>query len=302
MTLQNHLPSSIGVPNTRTLEHGPLRFSALERGQGQLVLCLHGFPDSPRTFRHQLAELGSQHRVLAPTLRGYEPWSQPDDGDYTLRSIASDVVAWLDQLEVERCHLVGHDWGAFIAHVVALIAPERLSSLTTIAVAHPGRVMELARRRPSQVVRSWYMLMFQLPGIAEYVLQRRDWAFVDWLWRSWSPGYEQPAEERAAIKRMLAQPGVERAALAYYRALRPDTLSAHGPLSDLLARPVQVRTLAITGALDGCMHTRLHDEATRGEDFPQGVRVERLENAGHFVHQERPREVNALLRAHFAGG
>lgn len=282
--------------NERVLQHGPLRFSALERGSGELVLCLHGFPDHARSYRFQLEALSDRYRVIAPMMRGYEPSSQ--SGDYAVPTLALDVLAWLDELGVERCHLVGHDWGAIVAHVVALIAPQRLTSLTTVAVPHPGRIArELLQKRPSQLSLSWYIAFFQLRGVADWALERDDWAFLDMLWRRWSPSYTLPQEERRALKRVFAQPGVKQAALGYYRAL-PGTF-LRPAFQRLLAQRVSVRTLAITGAEDRCMDTRLYDDLLHARDFPAGLRVERIERAGHFVHLEQPERVNALLRAHF---
>lgn len=281
----------------RTLHHGALSFSAWEQGEGPLVLCLHGFPDHARSFRSQLTVLGKAgFRALAPTMRGYEPSSQPLDGDYQLLRLASDVIAWIDGLGVERCHVIGHDWGAVVAHLVAAMAPERLLSLTTIAVPHPGRILsELLRNRPSQLARSWYMLFFQLRGVAEYAIERDDWVFLDRLWQAWSPAYVLPDDERRALKQTFAQPGVKRAALLYYRSLaRPFSQSAH-ETRRLFKRPIQVRTLALTGAQDGCMDTRLYDDLMHPADFPAGLRVVRVGQSGHFLHQEQPEQVNRLL-------
>lgn len=281
------------------LKHDALTFSAFEHGAGPLVLCLHGFPDSPRTFRHQVDDLvAAGYRVVTPTLRGYEPSSQPKDGNYRAQVVADDVIAWLDQLGVERCHLVGHDWGAIVSYMVAAKAPERLHSLTTLAIPHLNGMLDTAPiKRPIQLVLSWYILFFQLRGIAEYVLERNDWALVDRLWRNWSPGFVLPQEELAAIKRQLAQPGVKKAVLAYYRAL--PLIWFERASAKLLARPIEVRTLALTGALDGCMDTRLFDDLMRPRKYPAGLRIERLADAGHFLHQERPAEINRLLINHF---
>ncbi|MDB4976603.1 MAG: Epoxide hydrolase [Myxococcaceae bacterium] len=281
----------------RTLRHGPLSFRAWEKGEGPLVLCLHGFPDHARSFRFQLPALAAQgYRVLAPTMRGYEPSSQPADGDYQLLSLARDVLAWLDQLGAPECHLIGHDWGAVVGYVVAALAPERICSLTTIAVPHPGRIMrELLRKRPSQLARSWYMFFFQLPGIAEYALERDDFALLDFLWRSWSPSYELPEHERRALKQTFAQPGVKQAALAYYRALPRQGSPSARQTRKLLWRPIQVRTLALTGTEDGCMDTRLYEDLMHAADFPAGLETVRLQDAGHFLHLEQPQQVNQLL-------
>lgn len=280
-----------------TLHHGPLAFSALEEGSGQTVLCLHGFPDHARSFRHQLPALArAGFRAIASTLRGYEPSSQPRDGDYRLSRMAEDVKAWLDELGGQPVHLVGHDWGAAIGYLVAALWPERLLSLTTLAVPHPGRLpQEIPFRRPSQLAKSWYMFFFQARGLADAWVARRDFAFIDQLWRAWSPGWEAPADELAALKESLRQPGVVRAALGYYRAVLDIRSRDARRMRASLARPIQVPTLAMTGALDGCMDTRLHDGAMRKQDFPRGLRVVRVPGAGHFLHQEKPDAVNEIL-------
>ena len=273
-------------------------------GRGPIVLLLHGFPDHSGSWRFQLPALADAgYRAVAPTLRGYEPSSQPPDGDYHIVRMAEDVAGWIDDLGGEPVHLVGHDWGAIISYAAAALVPERLLSLTTLAIPHPGRLQSHGLRAlPSQLRNSWYILFFQLRGIADYVVEARDWAFIEKLWRDWSPGWALPDDELAAVKRTLAQPGVKRAALAYYRAIADRRSEAAKETERLLSSAIPVRTLALTGALDGCMDTRLHDLAIAKEDFPAGVEVVRVERAGHFLHQERPDEVNRLLLAWLARG
>ena len=174
------------------LTHGPLSFTTHTCGSASapVVLCLHGFPDNPHTFRHllhALAEAG--YRGVAPTMRGYEPSSQPENGDYTIGSMVEDVLAWIDGLGVEQVHLVGHDWGAVVAYVAAAVAPQRFSSLTTMAVPHTLRISQGVRRVPSQVFKVWYQGFFQLRGPAEWALKRNDWALVKRLCATWSPGF-----------------------------------------------------------------------------------------------------------------
>jgi pimeloyl-ACP methyl ester carboxylesterase len=280
-----------------TLSAKELRFSALTRGTGPTVLCVHGFPDSMRSFRYQLPALAEAgFRGVSPTLRGYEPSSQPSDGDYHIVRMAEDVIGWIDDLGEDRVDLVGHDWGAVIAYAVAALAPERLKSLTTIAIPHPGRLRsDGIRQLPSQLRKSWYMMFFQLRGIADYVVERNNWAFIERLWRDWSPTWKVPADELDAVKRTLARPGVKKAALGYYRAMFDPFSTAARQTEKLLTAPIAVRTLATTGALDGCMDTRLHDLAMRPEDFPAGLEVVRFDDAGHFLHQEDPTRFNRIL-------
>jgi pimeloyl-ACP methyl ester carboxylesterase len=280
-----------------TLHANGLSFSALEQGSGPVVLCLHGFPDHARSFRFQLPALaGAGFRAIAPTLRGYEPSSQPADRDCHIVRMAEDVVGWLDDLGEKRVHLVGHDWGAVIGYAACALAPERFRSLATLAIPHPGRLFsEGIRKVPRQLRNSWYMFFFQLRGLADLAVEARDWALIEKFWRDWSPGWALPADEMAAVKRTLTQPGVKRAALGYYRAAFGLPSRAARETQKLAESKIPLPTLALTGARDGCMDTRLHDVLMVEEDFPAGVEVVRLEHAGHFLHQEKPEEINRLL-------
>ena len=280
-----------------TLSAKGLEFSALALGEGPPVICLHGFPDTSRSFRHQLpvfADAG--YRAIAPSLRGYEPSSQPADGDYTMVRMAEDLVEWIDQLGAEPVHLVGHDWGGIIAYTAAAMAPDRFHTLATLAVPHPERMQsDGIRKVPSQLRNSWYMFFFQLRGLAEFAVEARDWALIEKLWRDWSPGWAPPPEEMNHLKRCLEQPGVKRAALGYYRAMVGRSTPGAKRTLELFRSPIPVPTLALTGIDDGCIDTRLYDYTMKEEDFPAGIEVVRINGVGHFLHQEAPGTVNSLL-------
>jgi len=285
-----------------TVTNGPLEFHALSCGlkenEGKpLIICLHGFPDNARSFRFQLPAFASAgYRVIAPTLRGYEPSSQPEDKDYSLAALGRDVIAWMDGLGEEKAHLIGHDWGAGITYVAGALAPERFDSLTTIAVPHAARLPEGMREVPSQLKNSWYMMFFQLRGIAEIVVERNDWALVKKLWKDWSPSFDLPEEEWANLRETFEAPGVKRAMLSYYRQnVSPGIMLGFKKTEATSLTTVPVRTLAITGEEDGCMDTQLYDHVFLKEDFPNGFRVERIQGAGHFTHQEKPEEINRLI-------
>jgi pimeloyl-ACP methyl ester carboxylesterase len=144
-------------------------------------------------------------------------------------------------------------------------------------------------------------MFFQLRGLADFVVGAREWRFIEKLWRDWSPGWQPPPDELAAVKATLSQPGVKKAALGYYRAMLDTRSTAGKATAALLDSQIRVRTLALTGALDGCMDTRLHDLAMHDADFPAGLRVVRVEAAGHFLHQERPEEVTGILLGWLGG-
>jgi pimeloyl-ACP methyl ester carboxylesterase len=287
----------MGDFETVRLSHGPLEFSGLALGEGPLVLLLHGFPDNPRSWRHQLPALaGAGYRAVAMHIRGYEPGSQPADGDYSLATLATDIVAFLDGLEAETAHLVGHDWGAGIAYTTAAQMPDRLRSLTTVAVPHAGRFLSDTAKHPRQLRLSWYMLFFQLRGVADHVVARRDFEFLRMLWRQWSPEWDIPGDELEEVIETFRQPGVPRAALAYYRAALALSALPLTPRARRKAKyPIAVPTLAITGASDRCIDTDVFHQLMHREDFPQGLEVQQIAGAGHFPQQEQPERVNRLL-------
>ena len=274
--------------------NGDLTFSAQAMGEGPVVLCLHGFPDNVDSFRHQLPVLAAQgYRAISLALRGYEPASIPKDGDYTLESIATDVIAVLDQLEADPVHLIGHDWGAAIAYVVAAAAPERFKSLITMAVPHAGRFARDGLRIPKQLRLSWYMGFFNIPWVSDWVVSRQRYAFIRKLWRDRSPGWQPESGVLERVIDTLAQPGVRGAALGYYRA----ALSLRALLVSAAEAhySVPVPTLALTGELDGCIDSQVFERLMVPVDFPAGMTCRRVVDAGHFLHQEQPAAVNALI-------
>ena len=174
-----------------SFRHGPLTFSAQAMGEGPTVLCLHGFPDNASTFRHQLPALATAgYRAIALTLRGYEPRSIPPDQDYSVEAIVTDIVAVIDALGAAPIHLIGHDWGAAVAYRVAASAPDRLKSLTTLAVPHAGRFARDGLRIRKQLRLSWYMGFFNVPLVSDWVVGRNDFAFILRLWAAWSPDWQ----------------------------------------------------------------------------------------------------------------
>lgn len=275
------------MPEMHELNVGDARLAVLVEGEGPLIVAAHGFPDCQRSFRHQVAPLvAAGLRIAQVAMRGYAPSSASSVGRYDVGVLAGDLVAVADALSpASPVGLLGHDWGAVASYAAAALRPERFSGIATLAVPH----LRVALPRfftLEQLRRSFYMVEFQRSSAAG-ALRARDFAEVDALWHRWSPGYEAPADERAAVKAALG-PHLE-ATLGYYRALRrPDrqTLS-------LLFKKTAIPAIYLHGRTDGCIGASL----VRGVEkaYTGSCEVVVIERAGHFLHQERPDAVNAHL-------
>ena len=117
-----------------------------DHGEGDPVLLLHGWPDSARLWRHQVPVLaGRGDRVITPDLRGFGRSEQPGEvRSYALRNVVGDITGLLDALEVPAAHVVGHDWGAAVAWMVATLHPEVVERLAILNVPHPRRMQAQA--------------------------------------------------------------------------------------------------------------------------------------------------------------
>ncbi|WP_348761080.1 alpha/beta hydrolase [uncultured Salinisphaera sp.] len=265
-------------------------------GQGPLVLCLHGFPDSAHTWDDLLPALaGAGYHAAAPFMRGYAPSGVPADGRYDAAALAGDVIALADELAPgERFYVVGHDWGAVSAYAAASAAPARLAAMVTAAVPPTGRF--LASMGPAQMRRSWYMGFFQLRGVAEAAVAARDMALIDRLWRDWSPGWAYSRADIAPVKEALARPENRRAALAYYRTLPPLVFNRRARRR-VMAWRTAVPTRIVYGEDDGCIGPASFKDCEQCFNGP--IDCQAL-SAGHFMHREDPAAFTRLVLDWFA--
>jgi pimeloyl-ACP methyl ester carboxylesterase len=287
----------------RVVEARGLRVAALVEGpdDGPLALCLHGFPDTPHTWRHLLPALARRgYRAVAPWLRGYAPTGPAPDGRYDLGILAGDAAALHDALGADdRAILIGHDWGACIVYSALLSEPGRWSRAVAMAVPMiAGGGLELAT--PGQMRRSWYSFLFQLPALDDVlaIVAADDLRLVERLWADWSPGYAA-AEDVEGVRQALRPDGCLEAAVTYYRhnaTSPPDLAGADAAQARIEAIPTPL--LYLHGVDDGCLGVELLD-APRA-CFPAGAHVERVAGAGHFLQLERPDEVERLVSAFLA--
>lgn len=277
----------------RFLNAGKLRMHILEDGpaDGELVLLLHGFPELAYGFRRQLQPLADAgYHVVAPDQRGYNLTERPEGLDaYRLDVLGEDVIHLMDALGARRAHVVGHDWGGCVAWWVACRYPERVATLTALNMPHWAVMERALKTRLSQLKRSWYILLFQLPWLPELLLANDDFArLARTLYAFSERGSFSPAD-LAVYKAAWARPGALTAMLAWYRAAlqrqpqhRPDT-RVHAP------------TRIIWGLQDEVFDRELIDESA---DLCDDVRIDLLPHANHFVQHDAAEEVNAALLDH----
>ena len=283
------------VPRARMVRANQLEFGLLEAGTGPLALCLHGFPDSAHTWRHLLPALAEAgFHAVAPFMRGYAPTAVPDDACYGIGALVADAVALHQVLDGDGdAVLIGHDWGAEAAYGAAAFAPDRWRRVVTLGVPPLGLDPVLFGDY-QQLKRSFYLFLFRdsLARAVEVVAADK-MAFLDQLWRDWSPGYDA-AEVLARAKDSLRQPANLTAAISYYRD--PVMVAAAGDVVPYAAEEQAAGgragrpTLYLHGSADGCIAAELVGGAEHL--LPPGSRMTVVQGAGHFLHLEKPEEVN----------
>jgi pimeloyl-ACP methyl ester carboxylesterase len=274
----------------RTLRVNGLSFNVAEAGSGPPVLLLHGFPDSWQLWRHQIPALAQAgHRVIAPDLRGFGKTDRPARvEDYKVHTLVADVVGLLDVLGVERAAVVGHDWGAGLAWAVARFVPDRVARLVVVSVGHP---LASAAAGLAQRERSWYMLWFLFPGVAERVLPEDGWAlFRRWVWNGARLGDDPDLDRQVAD---MSRPGALVAGLNWYRAnLDPATFVINHP--DRIPVPlVACPTMGVWSSDDPAL---TEAQMTGSERFVSGPwRYELLDGVDHWVPAHAPERLSQLL-------
>jgi pimeloyl-ACP methyl ester carboxylesterase len=268
------------------LEANGYRFSALAAGpvDGELVLCLHGFPQWGDIWTPVLTAVGrAGYRAVAVDQRGYSPGARPDRvEDYATAVLCADVLAFADALESPRFHVVGHDWGAFLGWHLAAHHPTRLRSFVALSTPHNDAFFEAIQQDEEQRRRSRYIEFFQTrDDSVESYFKADDWSFLRRIYQDVLP------ESRVDTYRdRLAQPGALSATLNWYRAMNTNARIG----------AVRVPTLYVWGSNDMAIS---ESTAARTATYVDALfTFERLEGKSHWLPDEIPDWIGARLLQH----
>ncbi|ELZ80105.1 alpha/beta hydrolase (plasmid) [Haloferax larsenii] len=250
-----------------------------------LVVLLHGHPDFWYGWRDQLISfVEAGFRVLVPDQRGCNLSEAPDGIDaYRLSELSTDVCELIHSEGRESAHVVGHDFGAFVAWNVALRQPSIVDRLGILNVPHPTVFAETIRSSPRQLARSWYVWFYQLPKLPEWILSRNDAAnMVSALEKTSNPGTfddETIRRYRAAWQHTGIKPRIN-----WYRGFR----RSERPSRDTVVQP----TLICWGEDDIALRPSMAKESL---DYCEDGTLRLFPDASHWVHLEREAVTEALL-------
>lgn len=256
---------------------------------GELVILLHGFPEHGMAWRAQIDFLAAQgYRVWAPDQRGYAGSDKPIGAmSYQTHILALDVIGLADAAGADQFNLVGHDWGAAVAWITASNHAERVKKLAILNVPHPNAFLKLLKSDFRQVKRSWYMFAFLLPKFPEWLLSRKNYAYMqDAIVKTARRGTFSQVEVEDYL-RVWSQPQAVSSMVNWYRA------ALRKPSQPKL-RKVPMPTHIIWGRQDQFL---LEELAELSLPYCENAEVTYIDNAGHWLAHEEAERINAILLA-----
>jgi pimeloyl-ACP methyl ester carboxylesterase len=283
------LPHVEGVAH-RDVQLPGVRLHVAEAGAGEPVLLLHGWPQHWFEWRHVIGLLAGEFRLLAPDNRGFG-WSEAPGAGYDPATFAADAVALLDALEIERAHVIGHDWGGFSGFLLGLGHPERVRGMVLCSTPHPW-----IPRTPGALAalwRTWYVLAMAAPGVGQRVARgRRIGRLFDLYGR---PGTLTEAEKEVYLA-PLRDPARARASTLLYRSYLRSAADSLGR-GAYAGRRLSVPTRLLAGEQDAFIPRPWVEGLDHHAD---AGRLELVPGAGHWLPEERPELVAARARELFA--
>ena len=283
--------------NTLTHQHvktNGLTLHTVQAGPkgGPLLILLHGFPEFWKCWERQIDFFADKgFRVVVPDQRGYNTSSKPSSvSSYRAEPIARDVLGLMESLGRRKGHIVGHDWGGFVAWYLGNRFPQWVEKLAVLNCPHPRVMRQHLLANRDQQKKSWYIFYYQLPWMPEWSMSRNNWEFGRKALQVTSVRGTFSDEEMAPYVEAWSQPGALTAMIRWYRAgllmMKPRRRKQQPP------RKIGVPTLLLWGVKDRFLGKEM---AQPSIDRCSDGRLVFLEEATHWLQHEEPERVNSLL-------
>lgn len=266
-----------------------IRLHYMEAGQGELVILLHGFPEFWYSWREQIPVLAQKYRVIALDMRGYNLSDKPGRvSEYKIDQLASDVAELITALGQQQAIVIGHDWGAAVAWATAILHSNRVKKLGIINVPHPEEMRKaLLGFNFAQLLKSYYIFFFQIPGLPEWFMGRNLPRFFKRVFKNMSANQRELSDQDAQLyAEAYRQPGGITGPLSYYRAM---VRYANGVR---LNTPIHMPVLMLWGEKDKALGKELTYNTSA---YCTNLTLKYDAGSGHFVQHENPTWVNQQL-------
>jgi pimeloyl-ACP methyl ester carboxylesterase len=254
---------------------------------GPPVILLHGFPEFWYSWRHQMPALAAAgYRVIAPDQRGYNRTTKK--GPYGVETLTRDIRALQEALGLERTDIVGHDWGAVVAWAFPSYYPQHTRKLVILNGPHPEAYKDACRKGITQILKSWYIFMFQIPRLPEALWRMGNYAILRKVFGELPKQYMNETDVDRYVD-AISQPGALTAMINWYRELPAQLRDKGRALPDKMTR---VPTCIIWGEKDTFLSTKCND--TVGKYVPD-LELHYVPTGTHWVQLDSPEQVNRLL-------
>ena len=274
----------------------PRAFGDIRDTSLPLAVLVHGFPDTPHTWRHLGPELVQHgYRAVAPWLPGYDaPAGKPVSVGTYARAIL-DVRR--EHRADDRAILIGHDWGAIAGYAAVASDPAAFSRFAALAVP-PTAALATGIFSYAQLKRSFYIWFIQQVGLAEGVVIGP--GFFESLWSDWSPGYD-PTGDVAELRRYVNADNIADVIAPYRASFNPDFADPTAETEAAASmQPPSLQTLYLHGAADGALGADLLTDVEAHLPAAGSV-FEIIDGVGHFLHLERPRVIADKITGRLEG-
>lgn len=258
------------------------------------MILLHGFPKHGLAWQKQIQHLATQgYWVWAPDQRGYAGSDKPKDiASYNMNALAADIIGLIDAAAVKQANVIGHDWGAAVTWWLSSNHPERIKKMAILNVPHPKAYLNYIKTHPRQIVKSWYVFVFQLPLLPEYLLRNNNCQrLLDVMQSTSVHGTFSHVDFQQYIQQW-SQAGALTGMLNWYRA------ALRTPLKPRLGT-IPVPTRILWGRKDHFLQKQLAELSSQYCEQLDGLYY--LDDAGHWLAHEKSAQVNKILSDFLAG-